>query len=95
MGSVAPSIGERSQAMTIGKLYPSAVNQTYSANVSGRISMNSTANEAMRLAAWLQANAKHIGSPIEIAQMRRAALVMRLLSEELTRRDELSKQKTS
>lgn len=57
--------------------------------------MNSTANEAMRLAAWLQANAKHIGSPPEIAQMRRAALLLRLLSEELTRRDELSKQKTS
>lgn len=57
--------------------------------------MNSTANEAMRLAAWLQANAKHIGSPVEIQQMRRAALVMRLLSEELTRRDELSKQKTT
>ena len=57
--------------------------------------MNSTVNEAMRLAAWLQANAKHIGSPVEIQQMRRAALVMRLLSEELTRRDELSKQKTT
>lgn len=57
--------------------------------------MNYTANEAIRLAAWLQANAKHIGSPPEIAQMRRAALVMRLLSEELTRRDELSKQKTT
>ena len=95
MASVAPSTGVRSQAMTIGKLYPSAVSQKYSANANGRISMNSTANEAMRLAAWLQANAKHIGSPIEIAQMRRAALVMRLLSEELTRRDELSKQKTS
>ena len=52
--------------------------------------MNSTANEAMRLAAWLQANAKHIGTPFEIEQMRRAALVMRLLSEELSRRDALS-----
>ena len=57
--------------------------------------MNSTANEAMRLAAWLQANAKHIGTPLEIAQMRRAALVMRLLSEELTRRDELQKPKVT
>ena len=95
MVSVAPSIGVRSQAMTIGKLYPSAVNQTYSANASGRISMNSTANEAMRLAAWLQANAKHMGNPQEIDQMRRAALVMRLMSEELTRRDELQKPKVT
>ena len=95
MASVVLSIGVRSQAMMIGKPYPSAVNQTYSANASGRISMNSTANEAMRLAAWLQANAKHIGSPVEIAQMRRAALVMRLLSEELTRRDELQKPKVT
>ena len=95
MVSVAPSIGVRSQALTIGKLYPSAVNQTYSANASGRISMNSTANEAMRLAAWLQANAKHMGNPQEIDQMRRAALVMRLMSEELTRRDELQKPKVT
>ena len=57
--------------------------------------MNSTANEAMRLAAWLQANAKHMGNPQEIDQMRRAALVMRLLSEELTRRDELQKPKVT
>ena len=95
MGSVAPSIGVRSQAMMIGKLYQRAVNQKYSANASGRISMNSTANEAMRLAAWLQANAKHIGNPQEIDQMRRAALVMRLLSDELTRQYELQKQKTT
>ena len=79
----------------IGKLYRSAVNQKYSANASGRISMNSTANEAMRLAAWLQANAKHMGNPEEIDQMRQAAMALRRLSEELTRRDELSKQKTS
>lgn len=95
MVSVAPSIGVRSQAMTIGKLYPSAVSLKYSAKASGRISMNSTANEVVRLAAWLQANAKHMGNPQEIDQMRRAALVMRLMSEELTRRDELQKQKTT
>ena len=38
-------------------------------------------NEAYRLAAWLRANAKHMGSPFEIDQMLRAAMVMELLAD--------------
>jgi hypothetical protein len=52
---------------------------------SGRKEMN----EALRLSAWLKANAKHMGSPWEIEQMLRASVVMKLLSEELARRDAL------
>jgi hypothetical protein len=47
-------------------------------------------NEAYRLAAWLQANAKHMGNPTEIAMMRRSAIVMKLLADELERRDAVS-----
>jgi hypothetical protein len=38
-------------------------------------------NEAYRLAAWLRANAKHMGSPFEIDQMLRSAMVMELLAD--------------
>jgi hypothetical protein len=37
-------------------------------------------NEAFRLAAWLRANAKHMGNPFEINQMLRAAVIMELLA---------------
>jgi hypothetical protein len=47
-------------------------------------------NEALRLSAWLKANAKHMGSPWEIEQMLRASVVMKLLSEELSRKDAIS-----
>ena len=44
-------------------------------------------NEAYRTAAWLKANAKHMGNPWEIEQMLRAAVIMKLLADELARRD--------
>jgi hypothetical protein len=47
-------------------------------------------NEALRLSAWLKANAKHMGSPWEVEQMLRASVVMKLLSEELSRKDAIS-----
>ena len=50
----------------------------------------SQTNEAYRLAAWLQANAKHMGNWNEIDMMRRASVVMKLLADELARRDALS-----
>lgn len=46
-------------------------------------------NEAGRIAAWLKANAKHMGNPWEVNQMLRASVVLKLLSEELARRDAL------
>lgn len=50
-------------------------------------------NEAYRIAAWLKANAKHMGAPWEIEQMHRAAVVMNLLANEVIRLNELQKQK--
>ena len=47
-------------------------------------------NEAYRIAAWLKANAKHMGNPNEINMMLRAAVVMNLLANELARRDAVS-----
>jgi hypothetical protein len=47
-------------------------------------------NEAYRLAAWLRANAKHMGNRVEIDTMLRAAVVMKLLADELARRDAVS-----
>ena len=44
-------------------------------------------NEAHKLSAWLKANAKHMGTPWEIEQMLRAAVVMKLLADDLARRD--------
>lgn len=44
-------------------------------------------NEAYRTAAWLKANAKHMANPWEIQQMLRAAVIMKLLADELARRD--------
>jgi hypothetical protein len=44
-------------------------------------------NEAYRIAAWLRANAKHMGAPWEIEQMMRASVIMKLLADELARRD--------
>lgn len=38
-------------------------------------------NEAYKLAAWLRANAKHMGSPFEIDQMLRSAMVMEKLAD--------------
>lgn len=52
-------------------------------------------NEAYRIAAWLKANAKHMGSPFEIDQMQRAAVVMNLLANEINRINELQKQKAA
>jgi hypothetical protein len=49
-------------------------------------------NEAYRIAAWLRANAKHMGAPWEIEQMMRAAVVMNLLANEVIRLNELQKQ---
>ena len=49
--------------------------------------------EAYRIAAWLKANAKHMGNPFEIDQMQRAAVVMNLLANEVNRLNELQKQK--
>lgn len=49
--------------------------------------------EAYRIAAWLKANAKHMGNPFEIDQMMRAAVVMNLLANEVNRLNELQKQK--
>jgi hypothetical protein len=46
-------------------------------------------SEAVRISAWLKANAKHMGNPWEVDQMLRAAVVIKLLSEELARRDAL------
>ena len=51
-------------------------------------------NEAYRTAAWLKANAKHMGTPFEIEQMQRAAVIMNLLANEVNRLNELQKQKT-
>ena len=52
-------------------------------------------NEAYRIAAWLRANAKHMGNPFEIDQMYRAATVMNLLANEVNRLNELQKQKAA
>jgi nicotinic acid mononucleotide adenylyltransferase len=38
-------------------------------------------NEAYKLAAWLRANAKHMGSKERIDQMLRSAMVMELLAD--------------
>ncbi len=51
--------------------------------------------EAYRIAAWLKANAKHMGNPFEIDQMQRAAVVMNLLANEVNRLNELQKQKAT
>ena len=51
--------------------------------------------EAYRIAAWLKANAKHMGSPFEVDQMMRAAVVMNLLANEVNRLNELQKQKAA
>ncbi len=45
-------------------------------------------SEALRMAAWLEANAKYMKYTNEIAEMRRAARIIRELH------DELQKQKT-
>ncbi len=50
----------------------------------------SPVNEALRIAAWLRANAKHMGNPFEVDQMLRASVIMKLLADELTRRDAIS-----
>ena len=39
--------------------------------------------EALRMVAWLEANAKYMKYPNEIAEMRRAARIMRELNDEL------------
>ena len=44
-------------------------------------------NEAYRLSMWLKANAKHMGNPTEIDQMLRASVILKLLADELARRD--------
>jgi hypothetical protein len=49
-------------------------------------------NEAYKLAAWLRANAKHMGSPFEIDQMLRAAKVMELLADGFRERPGVPKQ---
>lgn len=50
--------------------------------------------EAYRIAAWLRANAKHMGNPFEVDQMQRAAVIMKLLADEVNRLNELQKQET-
>jgi len=50
--------------------------------------------EAYRIAAWLKANAKHMGNPFEVDQMQRAAVIMNLLADEVNRLNELQKQET-
>lgn len=52
-------------------------------------------NEAHKLAAWLRANAKHMGSPFEVDQMLRAAVVMKKLADQSKENLDVSKQETS
>jgi hypothetical protein len=42
-----------------------------------------TTSEPLRIAAWLRANAKHMGNPYEIDLMLRAAVVMEQMFNEL------------